>query len=188
MRIRVHSAFMTTPAAAFMTTLKPHDQGKCPFPERALDHCATGSRLSSNNPCRRSPNLLNRQKRHVPYKGDVSFQLRWVGLMQTHWDLSRKKDAHSHVGGVMLPTRVLQNFPAGSNFTGRALAAGETREIEGLNLRHAMLLHHRMVGVATPWMCIRRPLTATGAKNAWATNREHSGKRGDATALSASMH
>jgi hypothetical protein len=32
MRIRVHGTFMDVAAAAFMTTLKPHDQGICPFP------------------------------------------------------------------------------------------------------------------------------------------------------------
>jgi hypothetical protein len=39
MRIRVHSILMSIPVAVFVTTLKPHDQGTYPFPERALGHC-----------------------------------------------------------------------------------------------------------------------------------------------------
>ena len=43
MRIRVHGTLMSIPVAVFMTSLKPHDQGIYPFPERALGHCVSCS-------------------------------------------------------------------------------------------------------------------------------------------------
>lgn len=43
MRIRVHSTLMSIPVAVFMASLKPHDQGIYPFPERALGHCVSCS-------------------------------------------------------------------------------------------------------------------------------------------------
>ena len=43
LRIRVHGTLMTVIAAVLTTTLKPHDQGICPFPIEQLTMAKTSS-------------------------------------------------------------------------------------------------------------------------------------------------